>query len=371
MSRALNVMRMERIIILSFMILAVTSVAGAQARAKKGSRLATPSTSNAGVEPQLLNADTNPTLRFPIARGSITVSSISYGWFDISRGRIQYTPEAPSKKLEDGFSAATADIRDLKFDARSNSIGFRAGDKREIIIYVPQEEWVVMHGAHDFFGRAAEGESGTQSIYRTMLDFDAELALVKSTAAPAAPVVAAPVATPTPPPTPAAPAAPPSIVVAAPSGVAANQTIEVSESTVVIRGVAMDTTGMPVVRIGGAAANMRPQNPQAEEFWSDPLQLKPGDNPVQIEATNSANARTTFAFTLHYTPKAAPVNPKALDKAEIVSLLQGSVPSDHVSELVQERGLKFNPTAEDLNEIRSAGGSDELIRAIQGATSHP
>lgn len=127
----------------------------------------------------------------------------------------------------------------------------------------------------------------------------------------------------------------------------------------------MDTTGMPVVSVNGQPASMRPQSPQAAEFWSDPMPLQPGANPVQVVASNSAHVQATMAFTVHYTPKIAPVNPQALDKAEIISLLEGSVPAARVAEIIKQRGVKFTPTADDLNEIRAAGGSDEVIRAIQ------
>jgi len=367
MSQTLGVSRMVRIVLLSFLILAVPSVAAAQARAKKNSRLDVPATSNTAIQPQLLNADTNPTLRFPIARASLSVSSISYGWLDITRGGIHYTVEQPPKKLDDGFSASTAEIRDLKLEDRNNTVVFRDGNKRETIFYDPQENWGSVRGGREFFAQTAEGASGTQSIYKTMLDFEAMLALVKSTAAPPAPVIAAPVAPAPPPPTPVAPPAPPAIVVASPSGAGDNQTVELNESPLVIRGVAMDSTGMPVVSINGSPANMRPQNPQAAEFWSDPLPLQPGANPIQINASNSAHVEAKVAFTVHYTPKAAPANPRALDKAAIISLLQGAVPASRVVEIVKERGIKFNPTADDLNEIRAAGGSEELIQAIQQA----
>jgi hypothetical protein len=72
-------------------------------------------------------------------------------------------------------------------------------------------------------------------------------------------------------------------------------------------------------------------------------------------------------FTVNYTPKAAPVNPRALGKADIISLLQGAVPASRVAAIVQDRTVKFTPTADDLNDIRAAGGSDELIQAIQQA----
>ncbi|MDR3674468.1 MAG: hypothetical protein P4N24_03185 [Acidobacteriota bacterium] len=366
MSRTLDVGRIDRIVLLSLMMMTVPSFAIAQ-RAKKSSRIATPSISNTTVQPQLLNADTNPTLRFPIARASLSVTSLSYGWLDITRAGIHYTVEQPPKKQADGFSASAADIRDLKLDERNNTVVFRDGKKREMLFYSSRENWGSIRRSRDFYAQATEGASGTQSIYKTMLDFEAMLALVKSTAAPPAPAVVAPVVPVSPPSTPAAPLGPPAIVVASPSGAGENRTVELSESPLVIRGVAMDSTGMPIVKINGLPANMRPQNSQAAEFWSDPLPLKPGANPILITASNSAHVETNVAFTVRYTPKAAPVNQRGLDKAEIISLLQGAVPASRVAEIVKERGIKFAPTADDLNDIRAAGGSDELIEAIQQA----
>ncbi len=179
-----------------------------------------------------------------------------------------------------------------------------------------------------------------------------------------APVVA-------PPPEPKASELPssPAIVLASPSGVSPNQTVESNESPLVIRGVATDRTGILVVTINGSAANMRPQSAQAAEFWSEPLQIKPGNTPIEITASNSAHVETRLAFTLHYTAKVAPPNPRALSKHEIVSLLQGDVPNARIEDLIRERGIKFAPTADDLNEIRQTGGNEELIQAIQQAAS--
>jgi hypothetical protein len=183
-------------------------------------------------------------------------------------------------------------------------------------------------------------------------------------------VGAAPVAAPTPEPKPAAPPSSPAIVLASPSGVSPNQTVEFNESPLVIRGVATDSTGILVVTINGSAANMRPQNAQAAEFWSDPLPLQPGGNRIEITATNSAHAEAKLIFSVHYAPKAAPPNPRALDKQDILSLLKGGVPTARVAEIIKERGLKFSPTADDLNDIRGKGGNDELIQAIRQAASN-
>jgi hypothetical protein len=207
------------------------------------------------------------------------------------------------------------------------------------------------------------GALGTASIFQAIRNFDNVLAMVK----PPAPVVAPVLVAPPPEPKPAAPASPPAIVVASPAGVGANQTVEAQQTPLVVRGVAMDSGGIPVVSINGSPANMRPQNTQAAEFWSDPLPLQPGPNSILISASNSAQVETKIAFTVHFTPKAAPVNTKSLDKTAIISLLVGAVPSSRVAGIVKERGIKFVPTADDLNEIRAAGGTDELIQAIQEA----
>ena len=361
--------RTERVVLVSFLILTGTSVAAAQMKGMKKSGVSVPSMSNTAIEPELLNADSNPTLRFPIARGSLTVASFSYGWLEITQGEVHYTVDLPPKKREDGFRASMAEIRDLKLEQRSNTITFRSGNKRHTIFYAAQENWGKAIGGRDFWSATAEGASGTQSIYKTLLDFEAVLALVKSTATPQAPVIAAAVVTPLPPePKPSAPPAPPAVMVASPKGAAPNQTVEVDESPLVIRGIAMDSASIPEVTINGSPASMRPQNTQAAEFWSDPLPLQPGATLIQIMAFNSAHVESKLAFTVHYTPKAAPVNPRALDKAEIVALLQGSVPAERVAGIVKERGIKFNPSADDLNEIRAAGGSDELVQALQQAT---
>ena len=223
-----NGRRMPRAVLLSFLVLLCPSFASAQARAKKSSRLAQPATSNTSIQPQLLNADTNPTLRFPVARASVTVSSISYGWLDISRQGVRYTAVQPAQKAADGFDASPAELHDLKLEDRNNTVTFRNGSKRETVFYVPQENWGSARGGRAFFALTADGMPGTQSIYKTLLDFEAMLALVKSTSAPPAPVVAAPVVQPSPP-APAAPPPPPAIIVASPTGASANQTVELQD----------------------------------------------------------------------------------------------------------------------------------------------
>lgn len=316
------------------------------------------------IRPTLINAQTDPTLRYPVMNAGSSVFSITYGWLDISSGTLRYSVVEPTSKSSHSFQVARVAINNVRLSREW--LTFRAPKSEKNLIYLPQDRWGTVHSGPGM-GAAANRESlGTSSIYKTLMNFDGVMALVKPPPPLPAPVVAQPVS-PAPPPKPVAPPSPPAIVLSSPAGASASRTIEVQESTVVIRGVAMDSSGIPVVRINGAPANMRPQTTQAAEFWSDPLPLKAGSNPIQVVASNAAHLNATVDFTISYAPKVAPINPRALDKTEIISLLQGGVPVGHVVELVRDRGVKFTPNAEDLNDLRAAGADDDLIQAIQRA----
>ncbi len=320
------------------------------------------------IRPELVNAQTDPTLRFPIMSTGGSVFSITYGWLDISNSTIRYSVVQPTSKSGHSFQVSRFAIGDLWLNREW--ITFKAPKKEEMLIFLPQDRWGSVHSGPGMSSAAGRESLGTSSIYKTLMNFDGVLALVKPPAPPPAPIIAQPVA-PAPPPKPAAPPSPPAIVLSSPPGAGENQTLEWEESTVVIRGVAMDGSGIPVVRINGSSANMRPQTSQAAEFWSDPLPLQAGSNHIQIVASNSAHVEATLDVTVHYKPKTASLNPRALGRTDIVDLLQGAVSPTRIADLVKERGIKFSPSADDLNTIRAAGGTDDLIEAIQQAAPHP
>ena len=58
---------------------------------------------------------------------------------------------------------------------------------------------------------------------------------------------------------------------------------------------------------------------------------------------------------------------KPLNQVQVFALLVGQVPSHRVAMLVQERGIDFEPTDDYLQEVRLAGGEDELISALKSA----
>ena len=175
------------------------------------------------------------------------------------------------------------------------------------------------------------------------------------------------------------PVSPPTIVLVEPSVAGTGQTIDVTKSPLTIRGVAMDNSGLPAVTINGVPVAMRSQSSQAAEFSSDPIVLQPGENKFEISAVNAAHAEAKVVFTARYTPPPPPVkpqpvaevNPKALAKADIIDLLKGDVPSERVTALVKDRGIKFVPSEDDMKEIRAAGGGDDLIDALKQAANPP
>lgn len=384
-------------------------------------------------KPELLNADTNPTLRYPAASFSgWSVFSTSYGWFDVTKTGIRYTPVQPQGKLDEGFEAPFTEISDIKLQYAY--LRFRTGRKKRTVFYVPQDRWGSIHSGPGAMQTAAAGAPGTASMMRAMSNFDQMLAAVKPPPPPepqltfqaepatvekghavalvwtsmnatsvmlepgdkpmptqgtlsltptesttytlvakgaggtksvsAAVTVSEPV-----------PAAPPSIILVEPSATS-GQAIDVSTATLKIRGVAMDSTGFPIVSINGTPANMKPENTQAAEFWSDPLTLQPGENKFEIVAVNRSQGKAKLDFVARYTPPAPPPpkavtppppNPKALAKQDILDLLKNFVPSARVVDLVKQYGLKFSPTEDDLKDIHDAGGDDALLDALREA----
>jgi len=340
------------------------------AKAEAEARLA----SSAGIpeDVQLLNADANPTIRIPVSHSSLNWTLIkprikaSYGWLEIDRGNLRYQMSRPSratKEPDQGFAYGRAEISDLKMEY--GAAQFRAAGLRHFLGYSPQAHWDAVDSSAASVAQA-DGVY-TPFILQALQSFDSVVANLKARQQRVAtpPVVIPPA--PQPAPQPVAPPNPPTVVVMSPSGTSDNQTIEVKEPTLTIRGVAMDDAGLPTIAINGAAAALRPKNDKVAEFWSDPINLKPGANRFEIVATSPAKATARFQFVAQFAPPATPVNPRALGKDDIISLLKGGVPDSHVSGLVKDRGIKFTPTTADLDEIRAAGAGDELIQAIKQA----
>ncbi|MFZ0960025.1 MAG: hypothetical protein WAO35_03910 [Terriglobia bacterium] len=406
-------------------------------------------------KPQLLNADSNPTLRYPVA---VLESTVSRGWLDVTRTGVSYTVvesgrqgRAPSGKrffpgdahyLVAPAEAAGSEEFDVSLSEmkanglKGNALMIAFSNRTPQLIYLPQEQWGTVEKPRQFQAAGALNLAGTMAIQRAMQNFGGALAELKppagalldvtlraeptsvvrgrpvtlvwtssnatsldlepgvgrvaaaggtslvpqdstnytlTAAGPAGTRAASVLVTVTEPPPPPAP----TIVLMEPSAASEGQTVDVASSPLTIRGVVMDASGIPVVTINGRSVTMRPTSAQAAQFQSDPLDLQPGENRFEVVAVNGAHGQAKVVFIARLAPSAptapaaqpaGPNNLRGLAKAEIISLLQGDVPSARVAGLVQERGIKFVPTPDDLREIVTAGGGDDLINAINQAS---
>jgi hypothetical protein len=59
---------------------------------------------------------------------------------------------------------------------------------------------------------------------------------------------------------------------------------------------------------------------------------------------------------------------KPLSEQDVIELLEGGVASSRVAEIVNERGITFDFTAESEQRIRNAGGADDLVGALRRAS---
>jgi hypothetical protein len=98
-----------------------------------------------------------------------------------------------------------------------------------------------------------------------------------------------------------------------------------------------------------------------------------GARPEVIEAARSNYRTASVASTSSHTTTTTPprVNTGAsvpagppLSKSEIVTMLQGGIPSSRVEQFVEVRGVNFSVTPQITSEIKSAGGDRSLIGAI-------
>ena len=263
-----------------------------------------------------------------------------------------------SVRLADSEKAALRGVKDVKGGGHGGAMtgGIVA---TSLVMFPAAPLFLLMHG------KDVTLPQGTELTVYVNGDFPLDAAKFGGPAASTNPVN--PVA-----PSPAGAA--PTIVLVDPSVVDSGETVEVTSSTLIIRGVVTDPSGIPSVTINGNPTGLRPKGPQAAAFMSDPIQLNSGENVFEIVATDAAHVQARITFVARYTPSVVvPVrttprsNGKGLSKAEILSLLQGGVPSQRVADIVGQRGIAFVPSQDDLKEIRAAGGGNDLMNGLPKA----
>lgn len=64
----------------------------------------------------------------------------------------------------------------------------------------------------------------------------------------------------------------------------------------------------------------------------------------------------------------AQARPKPLTKAETLQLLKGDVPPARIAEIARQQGIDFPMTPENESELKQAGATEELLRALREIT---
>jgi len=65
---------------------------------------------------------------------------------------------------------------------------------------------------------------------------------------------------------------------------------------------------------------------------------------------------------------AAAQKDQPLNEQKVIELLEGTVPSSRVSEIVDDRGIDFDFTPEIEQKVRDAGGADDVVAALRRAS---
>lgn len=262
-----------------------------------------------------------------------------------------------SVRLADGDKAALRGVKDVKGGGHGTAMtgGIVA---TSLVLWPAAPLFLLMHG------KDVTLPQGTEITVYLNGDFPLDAAKFGGTTpAPSAPAVAS---------TPAASA--PTIVLLDPSVSNPGEIVDVTNSTLTIRGVVTDPAGIPVVTVNGNPVALLPKGPQAAGFASEALKLHTGENQFEVVATNAAHVEAKIAFAVRYSPSTVlsahtVSQPKggSLGKSDIISLLGGGVSSGRLAELVAQRGINFTPTNDDIKQIRAAGGGDDLVNSLMKA----
>src|SRR5208282_2624900 len=147
---------------------AIQIVWGGVGAAKPQKRTASPAVPpNIGdaPKPQLLNADSNPTLRYPV---SVRESSISCGWLDVTRTGVSYTvvesgrkSRAPSAKkfapIAVEHLVAAVDTPDSEgFNLSLSEIKYIGLQKSILLLFTPNQKWTLIYLSQEYWGTVVE-----------------------------------------------------------------------------------------------------------------------------------------------------------------------------------------------------------------------
>ena len=222
------------------------------------------------ADAQLVNANTFPTIRIPVSHSTLNWTLIkpriraSFGWLEIDRDAVRYNLVRQSrvtKEADQGFELNRTALLDLKMEY--GAAEFRAGGLRHFFTYSPQSHW----DAVDANTASARNINQADGVYTPYVVRASKVltALWRTSNCgsrrPHPRLRRCSRNRRRPRPSLSLRQRHPSSWSRSPRGASENQTIEVNEATLTVRGVAMDDAGLPTINhqrhSGGATAQER------------------------------------------------------------------------------------------------------------------
>ena len=327
-----------------------------------------------------------PTFRFVVAHQH--GKSACYGELFITRGTMRYVVKAPAENRDHGFSYPRSSLTEAR-------------QWRFLRSAMPEVEYKFSGGGTYHFFRIRESmyENPSQKfawddvltwqpLMTAALEFDQILAMAQQRLA-----AEKPKEVPT-------PSAPPKMRIMEPAISDPSQPVEVTQSTLTLRGAALDSRGVLSVMVGDRQAEIRSTGDiRAVEFSVKDIPLHEGLNRVNVVATNVDRQSAQMEILFWYRPPSAPpptvtptpappppapapietetTTPAApaggpldtvpLHKDEILQMVKNAFPSEQIADLVKDSGIDFEPTDDYLESLRQAGAKDILIDALRKA----
>ncbi len=237
--------------------------------------------SGASSEGELVNPGDNPAVRYPVAHigGGGIFASFDYGWLYFSRDTIRY--EVVRGGGGNAFSFSRSELQVAK-EWTTMGMPNRAAELR-------------FHGRNYHFWQVTRSnlESGRakpvgyQELINAANNPEDAIAMAEARYARYAPKPVAP------------PAPPPTISMLEPAGAEEGRTVSAYESTLRVRGIASQASGIASVSVNGQSAFFKPLAPQTVEFDLRDLPLGAGMSAVVVvaTATDKSVGQMTFRVT--------------------------------------------------------------------------
>ena len=248
-----------------------------------GIQAAPASASPAEPEPQLGGDAQNPVLRFAVAHGH--TMGFCVGYLYISRDKVRYQAVSPASDRGHSFEVSRSEVAGMGHWKLSFGFGFgpknwaalklRSGTQYSFMLVLPKH--VVSGGTG-----AREEALPYTDLVEGYNNFDDVVARTQARDARLRP--------------PPAPAPPPTISLLEPAGVGEGRTLEAAGATFHVHGIAAQSSGISSVSVNQQMASLKPLTPQTVEFEVTGLAMKPGINPVVVEAVAADQARAQLAF---------------------------------------------------------------------------